>query len=74
MNLVIHDLDPSEWKLVEHDYEGWTVISDNGLIRPCVGCFQCWNKTPGVCVIRINVDHLFALIVQNSIHAPRGKS
>ena len=62
MNLVIHDLDPSEWKLVEHDYEGWTVISDNGLIRPCVGCFSCWNKTPGVCVMKDGFENMGQLI------------
>jgi len=21
-------------------------------IRPCLGCFACWNKTPGICAIR----------------------
>lgn len=62
MNLVIHDLNPTEWKLVEHDYEGWTVISDNGLIRPCVGCFHCWNKTPGVCVMKDGFENMGQLI------------
>ena len=62
MNLVIHDLNPAEWKLVEHDYEGWTVISDNGLIRPCVGCFHCWNKTPGVCVMKDGFENMGQLI------------
>ena len=62
MNLVIHDLNPAEWKLVEHDYEGWTVISDNGLIRPCIGCFHCWNKTPGVCVMKDGFENMGQLI------------
>ena len=48
MNLVIHDMSQAEWKLIENDYAEWTVISDNGQIRPCDGCFQCWNKTPGI--------------------------
>ncbi len=62
MNLVIHDLKPAQWKLIEQDYEGWTVISDNGLIRPCVGCFHCWNKTPGVCVIKDGFENMGQLI------------
>ncbi|MDR3085730.1 MAG: flavodoxin family protein [Christensenellaceae bacterium] len=26
-----------------------TVVKSN--IKPCIGCFACWNKTPGKCVI-----------------------
>ncbi len=28
------------------------VITDDGTIRPCIGCFGCWVKTPGRCVIK----------------------
>ena len=62
MNLVIHDLKPAEWQQIEHAYEGWTIISDNGLIRPCVGCFRCWNKTPGVCVMKDGFENMGQLI------------
>ena len=62
MNLVIHDLNPTEWKQIEREYEGWTVVSDNGLIRPCVGCFHCWNKTPGVCVMNDGFENMGQLI------------
>ncbi|MBQ1362828.1 MAG: flavodoxin family protein, partial [Oscillospiraceae bacterium] len=62
MNLVIHDLKPAEWQQIEHAYEGWTIISDNGLICPCVGCFRCWNKTPGVCVMKDVFENMGQLI------------
>ena len=58
MNLLIHDLGPEEWERTERSYAGWHVISDRGTIRPCVGCFSCWNKTPGQCVVRDGYDDI----------------
>lgn len=28
------------------------VITNSGRLRPCVGCFGCWVKNPGVCIIK----------------------
>lgn len=62
MNLVIHDLDAAEWEAVSRDYAGWRVVSDRGTIRPCVGCFCCWNKTPGQCVLKDGYEHMGAFL------------
>lgn len=60
MNLVIHDLKEAEWNKIKGQYEGWNVISDDGTIKPCVGCFGCWVKTPGQCVIKDGYDRMGA--------------
>ncbi len=52
MKLLIHDLNEKEWKKVADNYDGWEVIYNNGAITPCVGCFGCWIKEPGQCVIK----------------------
>ena len=62
MNLVIHDMNESEWSMVSEKFKGWKVISDDGSIKPCVGCFGCWIKTPGQCVIKDGYDYMGALI------------
>ena len=62
MGLVIHDLTPEAWETVRRDYPGWTVVSDTGTIRPCTGCFGCWNRTPGECVIRDGYENMGELI------------
>ncbi len=64
MNLLIHDLGPEVRDRIEAEYDGWTVISDNGTILPCTGCFCCWHKTPGQCILRDGYEHMGALIHQ----------
>ena len=62
MKLVIHDLSVDAWSRIADVYEGWKVISDNQTIKPCIGCFGCWVKSPGECVIKDGYEHMGALI------------
>ena len=62
MNLIIHDLKSEQWDEVKHEYDGWNVVADDGSIRPCIGCFGCWNKDPGQCVVHDGLDNMGALI------------
>lgn len=53
MRLLIHDLAQEELDKIRPGLGGDTkIITNNGKIRHCVGCFGCWVKTPGACVIR----------------------
>ena len=63
-NLVIHDLDPAEWDKTSGNYDGWNIVTDNGSIHPCIGCFSCWNRTPGICAIHDGYENMGRLIHQ----------
>ncbi len=63
-NLVIHDLGPAEWDRISSEYEGWNVVTDNGSMHPCIGCFSCWNRTPGKCAIHDGYENMGRLIHQ----------
>ena len=62
MGLLIHDLSPEEWAKVSREYDGWDIVTDEGNIRPCVGCFSCWNRDPGRCAIKDGYDNMGSLI------------
>lgn len=52
MNILIHDLDNDLFvSLFPGTYKDVHIISDNGSIQHCIGCFGCWIKTPGKCVL-----------------------
>jgi multimeric flavodoxin WrbA len=63
MHLIIHDLKPEEATLALAP-TGAHVLSDEGTIRPCIGCFGCWTKTPGQCVLHDGYENLGELLSQ----------
>ena len=66
MRLVIHDLTEDNWEIIKQNYSNDRIISDHGTIHPCIGCFSCWNKTPGQCVIRDGYENMGVLIHEAS--------
>lgn len=55
MRVVIHDgtLEFEEALKAADGKKSKTVyIHDDGTIKQCMGCFGCWVKTPGVCVMK----------------------
>ncbi|MFR0780299.1 MAG: flavodoxin family protein [Zhenhengia sp.] len=48
MALIISDVESKLLNLKDEDI----IIENNGHIHPCIGCFGCWVKTPGRCIIK----------------------
>ncbi|SHO48876.1 flavodoxin family protein [Anaerocolumna xylanovorans] len=63
MRILIHDLSPQEFTALGLTVDSdTTVISDNGTIKNCIGCFGCWIKTPGMCVIKDDYRNMGQLL------------
>lgn len=53
MKVLIHDLDENKLhSLFPTISEEVKIISKKNEIKKCIGCFDCWLKTPGECVIK----------------------
>ena len=48
-------------QIPEREEVKWINLSELN-ISNCVGCFGCWTKTPGRCVIRDDAAHVYPLI------------
>lgn len=59
MKLIIHDLPAEEFAgIFSAGSEESIVCGDDGTMHPCIGCFACWVKTPGICVMKDSFSDL----------------
>lgn len=63
MKVVIHDLDEKEFKkMIRNIPDGVKFISYDPSIHHCIGCFGCWIKTPGTCILKDAYQDMGALL------------
>lgn len=51
MRTVICDLSAEDWAKFREMPSDVEIILNNGNMKKCIGCFGCWVKTPGQCVL-----------------------
>lgn len=56
--LIIHDLSENNLSFPKNAM----VISKEGTIKKCIGCFGCWVKTPGKCIISDDYQNMGAML------------
>jgi len=63
MRLLIHDLPEEQFNfLFPDEIKEMHIVSDDGTINKCIGCFGCWVKTPGVCIIKDKYQNMGELL------------
>lgn len=63
MKILLHDLSKQEFEILCPNIDTETiVISDNDTIQNCIGCFGCWTKTPGICVLKDSYNNMGELL------------
>ena len=63
MNLILSDC-PLALQLPPDGTSVYVDLSQKKIAN-CVGCFGCWTKTPGKCVIRDDAVEIYPLIAQS---------
>lgn len=61
MKLILHDLTEEQCRtagIPAPSPEGDIIIDSRSISHYCIGCFGCWLKTPGKCVIKDEFQHM----------------
>lgn len=65
MTVIIHDLESAELKAMFPQTENNVyLISPKEAIQHCIGCFGCWIKSPGKCVLKDSYNNMGAIFSQ----------
>ena len=65
MKTIIHDFNKETFSAFELPDENVVVFTADGQYAPCSGCFACWLKNTGFCVMDDSLKHAGALIGQS---------
>ena len=57
MKILVHDLNEQDFSQLGINNNDFKVINANAASAPCVGCYNCWFKTPGMCKIKDYVQN-----------------
>ncbi|MFW6226616.1 MAG: flavodoxin family protein [Bacteroidota bacterium] len=79
MNITIINGDPDQHEsgfsgsvssladMLRTDHQVWYFELRNMEIRQCTGCWACWWKTPGVCVIKDDVSMVYQPVLSSDL-------
>ncbi len=62
MKLIIHDMKRQPETNIPSEDTNTVIIHDDGNIKNCIGCFGCWVKTPGHCILKDTYQELAQMI------------
>lgn len=63
MKLILHDLTDEDFnKITNKISEETKVICQKDNIKKCLGCFSCWIKTPGKCILHDEYNQMGQLL------------
>lgn len=65
MKTIIHDLGDEIASSLEKSDEDPVVIHADNRYASCCGCFKCWLKNAGFCIMKNSLQHIGALIGQS---------
>jgi hypothetical protein len=58
MKFIIHDLPPEDVSPAAFSGTDDLILPAVGPKAPCIGCFGCWLKTPGKCVLKDRLNDM----------------